>query len=128
MGRERSSGSTVGQTVRVTAISSTTTSGIVTGFVEVNLNQFSMSPRLRFPVPYKASQGSGVIHFTVWGRNPACIFTRPAGAACSISRWRSPPMIGISQILSGENVASGVYFYVIQSPEGKKDGKLIIIK
>jgi hypothetical protein len=29
---------------------------------------------------------------------------------------------------SGESIASGVYFYVIESPEGKKNGKLIIIQ
>jgi hypothetical protein len=79
-------------------------------------------------VPYKASQGSGVIHFAGLGSQSSLHIYTTSGRRVFDITLASPTYDWPIVNSSGENVASGVYFYVIQSPEGKKDGKLIIIK
>ena len=118
------SGSTVGQTIRITA-----TSGGKSGFVEVNLISFDVSNAYAYPVPYKASFGNGgVIHFKNLGSQASLRIYTASGRRLFDTQVTSDTYDWPIKNSSGESVASGVYFYVIESPNGKKDGKLIIIQ
>jgi len=116
-------GSTVGQTIRVTA-----TSGGVSGFVSVNMISFDISGANAYPVPYKASFGTGVIHFQNLGSQASIRIYTASGHKVFETQVNTPTFSWNVKNSSGENLASGVYFYVIESPNGKKDGKLIIIQ
>ena len=111
-----------------TVITITAANGQVRGSATVNLVDFNVSGAKAFPVPYKANEGTGVIHFAGLGTSSKIrIYTTSGRQVFSIALSQQTydwPIVNSS----GENIASGVYFYVIESPEGKKDGKLIIIK
>jgi len=122
------SGSSVGQTIRITAIS-----GGATGFVDVNLINFDVSGAFAYPVPYKASFGSGVINFKNLGTQAKIRIYTASGRKVFEKEVDNCATDAICyqwdvKNSSGESLASGVYFYVIESSKNKKDGKLIIIK
>jgi hypothetical protein len=122
------SSSSLGENIHITATGTDQFGNQATGFVNVNLVSFDVSGAHAFPVPYKASQGSGVIHFTGLGSQSTLhIYTTSGRRVFDISLTSNTydwPIVNSS----GESIASGVYFYVVQSSQGKKDGKLIIIK
>ena len=114
---------TIGQSVVVTA-----TSGGKSGSINVNTVSFDVSGAYGYPVPCKANLGCTVVHFTGLGSQSTLhIYTTSGRRVFDISLASNTYDWPIANS-SGENVASGVYFYVIQSSQGKKDGKLIIIK
>jgi len=114
---------TIGQQTQITA-----TSGSVSGHINVNTVSFDVSGAYGYPVPCKANQGCTVVHFTGLGSQSTLhIYTASGRRVFDISLASNTYDWPIANS-SGENVASGVYFYIIQSSQGKKDGKLIIIK
>ena len=119
------SSSILGQPVVVTA-----TANGRSGSITVDLVSFDVSAAYAYPVPYKANQGSGVIHFKGLGSQASLHIYTTSGRRVFDTEVASPdgtynwPIVNSS----GENVASGVYFYIIKSQSGEKDGKLIIIK
>jgi len=117
------SGSTIGQSIQVTA-----TSNGKSGFVTVNLVSFDVSGAIAYPVPYKANQGTGVIHFKGLGSSSSLRIYTTSGRRVFDIQLSADTYDWPIKNSSGESIASGVYFYVIQSPEGKKNGKLIIIQ
>ncbi len=115
---------TLGTGIRVTA-----TKGNLSGSAIVNLVNFDVSAASAYPVPYKANFGNGgVIHFVGLGSQSTLhIYTTSGRRVFDISLTADHYDWQIKNS-SGESIASGVYFYVIESPEGKKNGKLIIIQ
>lgn len=114
----------LGQQLRVTA-----TSGSFSGSASVSIISFDVSGAFAFPVPYKSNQSTQITFrnigndakiriYTASGREVFNVAVQPSNGEYS---WNVRNM-------SGEKLASGVYFYVIESPDGKKDGKLIIIQ
>jgi hypothetical protein len=119
---------TIGQDIVVTA----TTAG-KSGSITVNTISFDVSGAHAYPVPYKANQGSGFIYFANLGTQASIhIYTASGRRVFDTEVTNCADQSKCFQWdiknTSGENIASGVYFYVIQSSQGKKDGKLIIIK
>ncbi len=115
----------IGQQVTVTA---TPVSGGQSGAILVNLVSFDVSNAKAFPVPWKASQGIDHIRFDNLGSNASIHIYTTSGRLVFETRVSNPSYDWNVKNISGESIASGVYFYVIESPEGKKNGKLIIIK
>jgi hypothetical protein len=114
---------TIGNGIVVTA-----TSNGKSGSITVNTVSFDVSGAYGYPVPCKANQGCTVVHFTGLGSQASLhIYTSSGRRIFDISLTSNVYDWPITNS-SGESVASGVYFYVIQSSQGKKDGKLIIIK
>ena len=112
-----------GQTVRITATSSNQS-----GFIMVNVVNFDVSGAKAFPVPYKANQGNGIIHFSGLGNQSTIHIYTTSGRRVFDIQLNSDTYDWPIKNSSGESIASGVYFYVIESPQGKKNGKLIIIQ
>jgi hypothetical protein len=117
------SSSAIGQSVRITA-----TSGGQTGALTVNLVSFDVSGAYAYPVPCKANSGCTAITFTGLGSQSSIhIYTTSGRRVFDISLNQNVYPWPIKNS-SGESIASGVYFFVIESPAGKKNGKLIIIQ
>ena len=116
----------LGQNIRVIATSNV--NPIVNGFAIANVISFDVSSAYAYPVPYKASFGTGVIHFTGLGSQASIRIYTTSGHKVFDLLVASPTYDWNVKNSSGENLASGVYFYVIESPESKKNGKLIIIQ
>jgi len=121
---------TLGQRISVKA---TDPSGLF-GTATVNLVSYDVSGAFAYPVPFKATQNTtGGVCFSGLGTDATIRIYTPSGRRVFDKEVR-PAIIGGCEYLwpvqnsSGENVASGVYFYVIESTQGKKDGKLIIIQ
>ena len=119
------SGSTLGANIRVTATSGNPPQH---GFATVNLVNFDVSGAYAFPVPYKASQGGGIIHFTGLGSQASIRIYTPTGHKVFDVAVQGNTYDWNVKNTAGENLASGVYLYVIESPSTKKNGKLIIIQ
>lgn len=110
-------------------ITITARSGNLSGSANVSIISFDVTSAFAFPVPYKSTQGNFITFrgigndakiriYTTHGREVFHIAVQPSNGEY---QWDVKNM-------SGERLASGVYFYVIESPDGKKDGKLIIIQ
>jgi len=118
------SASTLGQNIIVKA-----TAGTVSGTLNLTAFSFDVSGAIAYPVPYKASfANGGVIHFKGLGSQASIRIYTASGHRIFDHQVTSDTYDWNIKNSSGENVASGVYFYVIESPNGKKDGKLIIIQ
>jgi hypothetical protein len=118
----------LGQRVTVTA-----RVGLFSASAFVSLVSYDVSGAIAYPVPYKSTQGNGTICFRQLG-SQATIRIYTASGRKVFETEVTPSTPGGCEYpwnvknSSGENVASGVYFYVIESQEGKKNGKLIIIQ
>jgi hypothetical protein len=113
----------LGQNVRITA-----TSGGKSGSAFATIISYDVSGAYAYPVPYKASFGTGIINFTGLGSQSSIRIYTTSGHKVFDIEVNTPSYQWNVKNSSGQNVASGVYFYVIQSPESKKNGKLIIIQ
>jgi len=114
-----------GQTFHVTA-----TSNGKSGFATVSLVSFDVSGAIAYPVPYKSTMGIGGVTFKGIGNDAKIRIYTSSGR--EIFSTEVTPQTGQYtwpvENSGGEKVASGVYFYVIESQDGKKDGKIIIIQ
>lgn len=113
----------LGQNIKVTA----SLNG-KSGFAIVNVISFDVSGSYAYPVPYKASFGTGVIHFTGLGSQASIRIYTASGHKVFDLQVNTPTYDWNVKNSDGENLASGVYLYVIESPQNKKNGKLIIIQ
>jgi hypothetical protein len=122
--------SQLGRTITITA-TATGANGAVSGRATVNVINYDVSGAFAFPVPYKSTMPNHFITFrglqssakiriyTVTGQK---VFSVDLPTQNNVDyRWDI-------RNSGGESLASGVYLYVIESPETKKDGKLIIIQ
>jgi hypothetical protein len=119
----------INQSITVTATAANGKSGSIT----VNTISFDVSGAYAYPVPYKASFGTGIITFAGLGTQASIhIYTASGRRVFDTQVNNCADQTKCFQWdvknSSGESLASGVYFYVIQSPQGKKNGKLIIIQ
>ena len=109
--------------------------------VTVNVQSFDISGAYAYPVPWKHSMGVDHITFTgvgndvqlriytASGREVYSTHELPANHDPNNTNPNNDSFITWNiQNKSGENIASGVYLYVLESPAGKKHGKLIIIQ
>ena len=111
-----------------TIVATDTNSG-KTGRAQVNLVDYNVSNAVGYPVPYKASSGLGHICFSGLGSSSKIrIYTTSGRQVYSMSSTLATDCTWNVKNSSGESLASGVYFFVVESPEGKKNGKLIIIQ
>jgi hypothetical protein len=117
--------STIGQPIIVKA---TDQNSGRTGQMTVNLVSFDVSSAYAFPVPYKASAGTGIIHFSGLGNQWTLHLYTTSGRRIFDTQGSTNTFDWNIKNTSGESIASGVYFFVIESPQGKKNGKLIIIQ
>lgn len=112
----------VGQHFRVTA-----TSLGVSGSAALTVVNFDVSGAIAYPTPYKSTQGN-VIHFRGLGSDAKIrIYTTSGRQVIELSSNQDTLDWDVKNS-NGEKLASGVYFYVIESPDSKKNGKLIIIQ
>jgi PKD repeat protein len=112
----------LGSNIRVTA-----TSGGVSGSSIVNVISFDISGAIAYPVPYKSTQGN-VIHFKGLGSDSKIRIYTVTGRLVFSTEVLQDTFDWNVKNGSGENLASGVYLYVIESPTSTKNGKLIIIQ
>jgi len=112
----------LGNNIRITA-----RSGSITGAATVNVVNFDVSSAIAFPVPFKGNRDTAITFRGLGSSSQIRIFTVSGKEVFSIDLTQDTWPWDVKNS-SGENLASGVYFYRIQSPEGKKDGKLIIIR
>jgi hypothetical protein len=104
-------------------------SGDVPGYAVVTLVSFDVSAAKAYPVPFKSTLGSAItfaglgndVNIRIYTTSGRLVFSTHVTPSDGIFNWNV-------RNSSGESLASGVYFYVIESLEGKKDGKLIIIQ
>lgn len=106
--------------------------------VAQNLSSTDVSQAYAYPVPYKSNMGLPGVYFKCLGAQSAIRIYTMAGR--KVREMSVPLGLGTCdnnqathflwdlKNSDGDNVASGVYFYVIESPGGKKDGKLIIVQ
>lgn len=97
------------------------------GSALVTVISFDVSGAYAYPVPFKSTQAS-IIHFKNLGSSAKIRIYTPTGRKVFSVETNSDTYDWNVKNSSSENIASGVYFYVIESPEGKKDGKLIIVQ
>jgi len=121
---------TIGLRIIVTAKEVTTGK---TGSATVSLVSFDVSGAYAYPVPFKASMGISGITFANLGTDAHLRIYTTSGRKVFETEItncvdQTKCLVWPVQNSSGENLASGVYFFVIESSQGKKDGKLIIIK
>jgi hypothetical protein len=127
-----SSGAGVSHNVRAntlgTPITYTATSGSKQARVLVTMVDFDLSAAKAFPVPFKGTQHS-VIHFTGLGTKAKIRIYTTSGLKVFEKDVENQPTWDWDVVnQSNEKLASGVYLYLIESPESKKDGKLIIVQ
>ena len=116
----------LGQNIKVTATSNTNPH--VSNFAIVDVTSYDVSGAYAYPVPYKASFGTGVITFTGLGSYSSIrIYTASGHKVFDIAVNTNTYPWNVKNS-NGENLASGVYLYVIESSQNKKNGKLIIIQ
>lgn len=113
----------IGTNVTVTA-----QSGSISGAILVSLVSFDVSNAKAYPVPFKASSGVTTITFDNLGSQATIHVYSTSGRRVFETQVNANSYDWDVKNTSGESIASGVYFFVIESPEGKKNGKLIIIK
>lgn len=117
-----SAGTAIGQRYTVSA-----RSGGVTGNAFVNVINYDVSNAYAYPVPFKSNRDAAVTFTNLGSSAKIKIFTTTGQEVWSLSTTNNNETWNVRNT-SGDKVASGVYFYRIESPEGKKDGKLIIIQ
>lgn len=101
--------------------------GNVVGQATVNAISYDVSGAYGYPVPFKSTRDS-VITFRDLGSSAKIRIYTPTGRLVFNAEVASPTFDWNVINNHGERLASGVYFYVIESPEAKKDGKLVIIQ
>ncbi len=106
----------------------TATASGISGSILVTSVSYDVTNAKAYPVPYKASQGRGTITFANLGSEASIHIYSTSGRLVFETRVSADTYDWDVKNTSGESIASGVYFYVIESPESKKNGKLIIIK
>jgi hypothetical protein len=113
---------TIGQRITVTA-----RSGSVAGAANVNVISYDLAGAYAYPVPFKSSLGTTITFTGLNSQAKIKIYTSSGRLVYSteVTTGSFPWDVKNS---SGEKMASGVYFYTIESPTQKKDGKLIIIQ
>lgn len=119
-----SSSLSLGQNVIITA-----RSGNLSGTANISVITFDVGSAFAFPVPYKSTQGNTITFRNIGNDAKIRVFTT-AGREVFKTSVQSSTMEYVWDVknMSGEKLASGVYFYIIESPDGKKNGKLIIIQ
>ena len=102
-------------------------SGNIVGTASVNVISFDVSGAIAYPVPFKSNRDQ-VIHFKNLGSETKIRIYTAAGREIFHVNLTQDTYDWNVKNDSGERVASGVYLYFVESPSGKKDGKLIIIQ
>jgi hypothetical protein len=102
--------------------------GSVSGAAHVTVVNFDVSGAIAYPVPYKSTFSDHHIHFKGLGSSAKIRIYTAAGRKVFDTETSGDTFDWDVKNKSSESLASGVYFYVIESPETKKDGKLIIIQ
>src|SRR5439155_23112290 len=100
----------------------------VQGATLVNVYNYDVSNAHAYPVPFKSSQGSTICFAGIGSSAKIRIYTSSGRQVFSMDSSTDPNCTWKVENSSGEKLASGVYFYVIESPLGKKNGILIIIQ
>src|SRR5262249_28993600 len=116
------SATTVGQRFVVRAVKDGKSGSAIADVVS-----FDVSQAYAFPVPFKSSQASAITFDRLGSQSKIRIYTISGRLVVSLSTDQNRLDWDLKNS-SGEKVASGVYYFVIESPEGKKNGKLIIIQ
>lgn len=118
----------VGVTYIVTAQAANLLGQTVKGSATATAVSFDVSGAHAYPNPYKSTMGTGVINFTGLGSSASLrIFTISGREVFSVQTNQDTYPWTITNT-SGEKVASGVYFFRVDSPNASKTGKLIIIQ
>ncbi len=112
----------IGQRFTITAVSNG-----ITGTARVTVVNYDISGAKAFPVPYKSTQGN-VIHFSGLGSDAHIRIYTTSGRKVIELTSNQDTLDWDVKNSDSEKLASGVYFYVIESPTSKKHGKLIIIQ
>jgi hypothetical protein len=103
-------------------------SGNIVGQATVSVVSYDVGNAYAYPVPYKSTGAKKTITFTNLGSSAKIRVYTATGRLVFNTDVQSGTLDWTVINNSGEKLASGVYFYVIESPETKKDGKLIIIQ
>lgn len=99
------------------------------GTATVTVVSFDVSGAIAFPVPYKSTVSNSITFRGVGNDAKIRVYTASGREVWSLHVTpTNGEYVWDVKNSSGERLASGVYFYVIESTQGKKDGKLIIIQ
>jgi|GEM_PF-2253071 len=117
----------LGQNIRVTAASVNAHGQRISDFAQVNIISYDVGNAYAYPVPYKSNRDQKITFTRLGSSAEIRVYTTTGRKVFSIKVTADTYDWNVKNT-SGDNLASGVYFYVIESPEGKKDGKLIVIQ
>ncbi len=110
-----------------TSIQVTATSGGKNGFATVNVLDFDVSNAKAYPVPFKSTQHTKITFGGLGSSAKVRIYTITGKNVFEVDTTAGTYDWDVKNS-AGEKLASGVYFYHIESPDAKKDGKIVIIQ